>query len=122
MMSPPALLKHLDTSVLADIRALGTAGEDVLAERARLFCTEVPGQLTALLTAVDACDAESAWQIAHRVKGTAQSIGAWQMARICGTVEYAADGQALDWATAHAAALVTEFESARLALEQEVRR
>ena len=114
--------EHLDISVLADLRALSTPGQDVLADVTNLFLADVPGQLVALSAAIDAGDVEATWQVAHRLKGTAFSMGAWRMAKICAKVEYAARLEALDLATAHAGELAAEFESTRLALELEVGR
>jgi len=111
---------HLDASVLADLRALGGPGEDVLADVITLFLADVPSQLLALTAAIDAGDVEATWQIAHRLKGSSLAIGAWRMAKICGAVEFAARGETLDRTASHAWELSTEFESTRRALEGEV--
>lgn len=120
MSDPITASEHLDASVLADIRALGVAGEDVLGKVMRIFLADVPIQLTALTTAIEACDGEATWRVAHRLKGTALGMGAWRMANICATVECAARAQTLDGAAAPVAELVAEFELTRLALEREV--
>jgi len=120
MSDPTPASEHLDASVLADIRALGVAGEDVLGKVMRIFLADVPIQLTALTTAIEACDGEAMWRVAQRLKGTSLGMGAWQMANICATIECAARAQTLDGAAARVAELVAEFELTRLALESEV--
>jgi HPt (histidine-containing phosphotransfer) domain-containing protein len=120
MSDPITASEHLDASVLADIRALAISGEDVLAEVMDIFLADVPIQLRALTTALEARDGEATWRVAHRLKGTALGMGAWRMANICATVECAARGQALEGVAAGLAELVAEFESTRLALEREV--
>ena len=111
---------YLDTSILADLRALSSPGQDVLADVMRLFLADVPVQLVALTAAIDTCDVVTTGQVAHRLRGSALSMGAWRMAKICGMVECAARLETLDPAAAHAAELAAEFESTRLALELEV--
>jgi HPt (histidine-containing phosphotransfer) domain-containing protein len=120
MIEPIAPSEHLDPAVVADLRALGIPGEDVLADVISLFLADVPSQLSALATALEACDCEATWQVAHRLKGTALGMGAWRMAKMCATVEYWARGEALARAAEHAVELVTEFEATCRALEQEV--
>lgn len=120
MIDPIAQSEHLDAAVVADLRALGIPGEDVLADLMSVFLADVPSQLLALTVALEACDGEATWQVAHRLKGTALGMGAWRMAKICATVEYSARALALDRAAARLGELVAEFESTRVALELEV--
>ena len=121
MAQPVTLAADLDTSVVADLRALSSPGENVLAEVVNLFLEDATTQLSAMAAAIGARNAQAVRRIAHRLKGSALSIGAVGMASTCGTVESAAREEALDRAAAHAADLIAEFESTRLALEREMR-
>jgi HPt (histidine-containing phosphotransfer) domain-containing protein len=120
MIATTTLSAHLDATVIADIRELGSPGHDVLADLMNIFVNEVAELLPRLSAAIAAGGEEAAWQIAHRLKGTALGMGAWQMAGICGAIEQAARGGALGQAAATAIDLVAEFECACLALKQEV--
>jgi HPt (histidine-containing phosphotransfer) domain-containing protein len=122
MMDPASPSSCLDAAVVAEIRALSGPGEDVLAEVLALFIADVPQQLAGLRAALHAQDATTARQIAHRLKGTALGIGARQMGSVCALVENAARAGDLTAAAGHADPLDDAFESARMALEQEVRR
>ena len=120
MIDPIRQSAHLDPSVVADLRALGSATEDVLGEVIGLFLGDVPLQLSALTVALEAADGEATWQVAHRLKGSALGMGAWRMAQICAAVEAAARARAFDGIPARLTELVAEFESTRAALEEEV--
>ncbi len=116
-ISPP---EHLDRSVLADIRALGSPDEDVLGEAASLFIGEIPGRLWALVDAIHADSAESVRSIAHRLQESSLDMGTSRMANICLAIEAAASWPALDRAAEHAVELAAVFESTRLALTCEL--
>jgi histidine phosphotransfer protein HptB len=122
MIQPHTPSPYLDASVLADIRAISSPAENILAEVVGSFVAEVPGQILDLLAAIDACDAEKASRIAHSLKGTALGLGAFRMAQICGAVEQAARAGGLDRAATSAHTLPAEYESTRIALAREVAR
>ena len=112
---PPAVL---DVSVMAAIRALGSAGEpDVYTEVARLFLADVPIHLSALSAAISAKRTDSVGSIAHRLRGGALEMGALRMAPLCAAIEYAARAGSLEHAAAQAECLDREFAVARAALE-----
>ena len=121
MIDPPTPSTCLDGSVLAEIRALGGPGEDVLAEIVAIFVGDVPHLLVKLRAALAAGDLEATRQIAHRLKGTALGTGARRMAAACGAVEQAARDGNLARAAEFATTLDAEFDCARVALEREVR-
>jgi HPt (histidine-containing phosphotransfer) domain-containing protein len=113
--SPPAVL---DVSVMAAIRALGSADEpDVFTEVAQLFLADVPVHLEALRAAIAASRADQVEQIAHRLRGGALEMGALRMAPLCATLEHSAREGSLQQAEARLEGLHREFAVARTALE-----
>ena len=117
MVEPPTPSRCLDPTVVAEIRALSSPGEDVLAEIVGIFLADVPQQFQGLRAALAAGDLETTRQIAHRLRGTALGTGARRLADVCALVENAARDGDLDRAAAHAATLDDEFHCARVALE-----
>ncbi len=121
MALPAPEIPVLDISVMAAIRALGDPGEpDVYAEVARLFLVDVPIHLSSLAAAIARADADSVWQIAHRLRGSALELGAVRMAPLCAAIEHAARAGSLEHASAQAESLEREFAAARLELEQAI--
>jgi len=118
---PAPEIPVLDISVMAAIRALGDPGEpDVYAEVAHLFLVDVPIHLSSLAAAIARGDADSVWQIAHRLRGSALELGAVRMAPLCAAIEHAARAGSLEHASAQAESLEREFAAARLELEQAI--
>jgi HPt (histidine-containing phosphotransfer) domain-containing protein len=116
--SPPAAPAVLDVSVMAAIRALGSAGEpDVYTEVAQLFLADVPVHLAALRDAIAARRADQVEQIAHRLRGGALEMGALRMAPLCAALELSARGGSLHQAEDSLESLHREFAVARAALE-----
>jgi HPt (histidine-containing phosphotransfer) domain-containing protein len=110
----------LDQAVLADIRALGGAGENILADVKNLFVEDTANQLARLTDALRTGVTEAVWQVAHRLKGSALAIGASQLAKICAGVEDAARAGELGRAAIGARALIREFAEVSAALTREV--
>ena len=108
----------LDVSVMAAIRALGSAGEpDVYTEVAHLFLADVPVHLAALSAAIAAGHPEQVEQIAHRLRGGALEMGALRMAPLCAALERSAREGSLVRADNDLENLQREFVVARAALE-----
>ena len=111
-------LAVLDVSVMAAIRALGSAGEpDIYTEVAHIFLADVPVRLAALRAAIAAGRPEEVEQIAHRLHGGALEIGALRMAPICAGLERSARARSLLRAEDDLASLEREFAVTRAALE-----
>jgi HPt (histidine-containing phosphotransfer) domain-containing protein len=111
----------LDTSVMANIRALGAPGEpDVFTEVALLFIADVPIHLAALHSAIAADSAQLVGEIAHRLRGGALEMGALRMAPLCAEIEHAARAGSLADGLTRAERLDREFAVARAALEQAI--
>jgi HPt (histidine-containing phosphotransfer) domain-containing protein len=110
----------LDHAVIAELRALGDPDVDLLADVVRAFLDDAPRQLLALGAALDACDAGAIERLAHRLRGSALSVGASQFAARCGDTELAGRHGDLAGAAAAAGGLQSDFETARDALEREL--
>jgi HPt (histidine-containing phosphotransfer) domain-containing protein len=110
----------LDPSVLADIRALDACGDGhVAADVVRIFLTDVSAQLSALREAVQAHDATSIRQIAHRLRGSALMVGASTLAVICAQIEEAGRTGALHDVRSQSRSCELELRRLRPALERE---
>jgi two-component system, sensor histidine kinase and response regulator len=123
VMLPPSESRPavLDVSVMAAIRALGSAGEpDVYTEVAQLFLADVPIHLAALRAAITASRADQVEQIAHRLRGGALEMGALRMAPLCAELEHSARAGCLQHADDNLANLHREFAVARAALEEAI--
>ncbi len=111
----------VDRQVLANLRAeLQMEGEpDVIAELVELFLAGSPKTIGALGAAVAAGNAPGVREAAHRLKGSAASLGAGPLAALCATLEQ----EARAGSVANAPHLVPDLEAeyarvaAALALE-----
>jgi HPt (histidine-containing phosphotransfer) domain-containing protein len=112
----------LDPAVIAELRALSGPGEDLLAEIAGVFAEDTPPQIEALRAALAGGDAALAQRVAHRLKGTANGVGARAMGDVAAGVESAARAGDVGRAADAAQALEAAFRAARAALERETGR
>ena len=110
----------LDHAVIAQLRTLGEPGVDLFADVVRAFLDDAPRQLLALDGALDAGDTKAIERVAHRLRGSALSVGAGQFAARCGDTERSARDGDLAGAAAAAAGLKPDFDVARAALEREL--
>jgi len=82
----------LDHAVIADLKELcEDTGEDVIAQLLEVFFAELPDRLAAVHALARAGELTAVSRDAHRMKGSAVSIGAQRMAQICGALEMAAE-------------------------------
>ena len=107
----------IDRSVLDELRALGSPGDDLLAEVIGVFLAEGPGQVRSVNDALASRDAAAIQRAAHRLKGSALGLGARQLAALVGEVELAARAGDAERATSAAAGLDAAFEAARVSLK-----
>jgi HPt (histidine-containing phosphotransfer) domain-containing protein len=113
---------HLDYQLLEDLSALSGPGEDMLGDLKDLFLSESRTQLAILARMLEAWDARAVSEVAHRLKGSALTMGASQLAKICSGIEDAAREGDRNRARADAPALATEFADVAAALDQMVMR
>jgi len=112
----------LDQGVLAELRALSGAGQDLLAEVVGVFVDEAPRQIQALQAALAGGDAALVLRAAHRLKGSANGVGARAMGDVAAAIESAARGGDVGRAAREAQGLAEAFDAARAALEREIGR
>lgn len=94
--------------------------ENLLADVVALFLAGTPAEIRELGAALDARDPPSAYRLAHRLKGSARSVGARQVGDLAAAIEAAAQGGDIDGASAPFADLEPAFDAAREALEREI--
>jgi HPt (histidine-containing phosphotransfer) domain-containing protein len=110
----------LDRTVLAELRALGEPGEDLLGDVVREFLKQARTLVDGIAAALDAANAHDAERAAHRLKGSSLSVGARRLAAVCDAVERAARAGNLAAAREAAGGLEAGFASTRTALEREI--
>ena len=113
---------HLDYQLLEDLSALSGPGEDMLGDLKDLFLSESREQLAILARMLEAGNARAVGEVAHRLKGSALTMGASQLAKICSGIEDAGREGNLNRAGADASALAAEFADVAAALDQMVPR
>lgn len=107
----------IDEGVLTGLRVLGDDdGQAFVADLSAMFLDDVPAKIDALRTAVLAGDSTTIYGAAHGLKGSCATMGAIEMARLCGQLEQKAEesgasaGMLLD-------SLDAEFVRVRLRLQ-----
>jgi len=89
-----------------------------VAELVELMIEQTPRMLKQLREAIHELDAEAAFQIAHRIKGSAGTVGAVGIAGICGELEAAARAGELEAALRLSTRLDETFGRTRTLLEE----
>ena len=112
----------LDSAVLAELRSLSGPGEDLLADVVAVFREDAPRQIRDVQAALAAGDVTAVQRTAHRLKGTANGVGARAMGHVAAAIESAARAGDVGGAAAAAQGLEDAFHTARAALEREVDR
>jgi two-component system sensor histidine kinase/response regulator len=95
-------------------------GTDVLAELVGLFGTQIPVLVENLRSAVQAGDAESVSAHAHKLKGSAVTLAAVQIAELCDELESRASRQLLEGAELLVEQIHSSFQRAHTSLLAEV--
>ena len=113
----------VDRAVLANLRAeLQMEGEpDVIEELVGLFLAGSPATLRALGVAIAAGNAPGVREAAHRLKGSAASLGAGPLAALSGALEKDARAGSVAGAPQLLPALEAEYARVAAALEAEIR-
>ena len=107
----------LDSAVRERLeQALG--GPEALDELAELLIEQTPAAIDDIRRCVREGDAEALFQSAHRIRGSAGTVGAVGMAAICSELEVAARAGELEGALEALARLEQAFAATRALLEQ----
>jgi PAS domain S-box-containing protein len=110
----------LDLTVLAGLRQLREAGgADPLAELIDLFLQDTPLRVRKMRVDLDRGDPQGLKAAAHSLKGSANNMGARQLAKLCGAVEQAAAKNDLTTIGILLPEVAAEFEKVRERLETE---
>ena len=112
-------MEAIDCNILDWIRC-DEGGSSVLVEITEIFLQETPGRLANLRQAIEKADAKTIEMIAHRLKGSSATLGAKQMAKLCGELEKQGRTGSLLNAVTFMAQLESEFEHVHKALTKEV--
>ena len=114
---PPDPVAALDDTTVARLRAMGTdRNGPVLAQIARLYLAQLPRRLVALRAHLAAGDAAAIGREAHGLKGMSDSVGAREVAQVCGRIEH--DVRAGEAPDARLPALEAAVERAVAAITQ----
>lgn len=110
----------LDMTTLDQLRGLQDEGEDdLLTELIDLFIADVPGRVTAIAAAIADGDWRALAERAHSLKGSAATLGAVHLARLCARLEaMGADASARP----QAGAVLAEIEKHYLVVCEALRR
>lgn len=110
----------VDISVLTSFEEEHADGEpDIVIELIDLYLNDVPPRLKAMRDALIQEDKQSLRRIAHNLKGSSSSLGAGQMALLCGQIESNVDAALLEEVNASLASVEQEFERVRSAFVAE---
>lgn len=110
----------VDISLLTSFEVEHVDGEpDLVVELIDIFLEDVPQRLKAMRDAVTLRDATSLRGLAHSLKGSSSSLGACQLAVLCGGLEASANDLALDVDSTFLNRVEQEFERVRLAFTAE---
>jgi len=116
---PFAAISHLpvlDTAVVERLATTRAPGQGSLAEVAlTMFLEGTPAQFAELQGALECGDGSRVWQVAHRLKGEANTIGADQLAALCAQLEALVQADRLTQAGPFVAALPAALERVRAA-------
>lgn len=132
-LNPRAPAVVLEASVPANDATLSIHAGDPAADEPMLtevrrsprllqtFLRTVPAQVTALVQAAAAGDLTVTRGQAHKLKGSASSIGALRMSKLCETIQFAADRGEAEHLAAWTQLVATAMQELAMALEAELR-
>lgn len=119
---PWADVPTLDRSVLEELREYSSEEQDLAEELIDLFLDDSPKQLMALRRALQDTDRGEVEKRSHRLKGSAGSIGAARLRKICEALESAAREGSEPTSAATDADVAAELEALREALSSFTKR
>jgi HPt (histidine-containing phosphotransfer) domain-containing protein len=110
----------LDTSVLAELRALGEGSEqNFVVELIDLFLHDAPARRAGIARAVEEHDARALVQVSHQFRGSSGNLGAYRLATLCERLEMAGKENRLEDSAALFSALEEELARVTVLLEGE---
>jgi|GEM_PF-348365 len=108
----------LDANTLAELHdLLGDQAPQVIAELSDLFVKSAADLLAQMRIALQTQDSGKLYRAAHTLKPSCSHLGAVRFAAMCETLERMGKAEQLEGASEKLAALETEFERVKLALE-----
>ena len=121
MLTGQGRMDVIDLNTIAALRELREGGEsDLLAELIDLFLQDAPERIAGMRAAIEGNDWPRLAERAHSLKGSASSLGAVQMAHLCGQLEAMGYGRVERAAAGGVQAeLEQQFALVRDALERE---
>ena len=111
-VTPPDIDMPIDPAVLDKLRRLQGGTEDITVKLGELFARDTGRRLVELRSAVNRADAPGVARLAHAIKGSAASLGAQIVVRICTDIEARAEAVDLGAAPAWLDELEREFARA----------
>ncbi len=105
----------LDEAVVADLEALG---EKVLPELLSLYFQQAPREIAELKKAYSCADAATVAGLAHKLKGSSNSVGATHVSRVAGKLEACAKGKGLKNAGGLLQSLATAVDETEAAFRE----
>jgi CheY-like chemotaxis protein len=109
----------VDRTVLLGLREFQVPGEeDPVAELIGLFLRDAPARVAGIRAALEAGDAQAVERVAHALKGSAATLGAYALGDLCAQLEDLADTGTLAGAAEVVEAVAAAFERARPVLEE----
>lgn len=109
----------LDLAVLSSFRQeMGEMGDDVVGELITCYLAETPRLLQALHSAISHHDVQTIQRIAHGLKASSASLGAFSLSQRCRDLEAVALNASIDQIKAMVACLESEYEGVDAALKQ----
>lgn len=117
-MQSKAPLAVIDREIIRSLRQLNTIGQvDIIQQLKAIFFTQGADTLEALLEAVEAKDLVQAAAMAHKLKGSAGTIGAVKLAALCEQAECLAQDKKFNELEPLLEEVYLSFEAAREALQ-----
>jgi signal transduction histidine kinase/ligand-binding sensor domain-containing protein/DNA-binding response OmpR family regulator len=110
----------IDYSVLAELRGEGEEEHQSFTTLVFTYLDESQRQLTKLREAIEMADAKIIMEVAHGLKGSSASLGVVRISTLCFSLEKQGRAGSINNSSEILAQLEAEFESVRMALENEV--
>lgn len=109
----------IDLKAISELRNLpGEGGPSALAELIGIFLEDLPKKTDEIESALRQAGFDELGRVAHALRGAASSIGAAQLALLCGSVVDAVRGGRFDEARTRCRALLDEVPRTRAVLQQ----
>jgi CheY-like chemotaxis protein len=114
--SSDQLLPAIDTEILHQLKLLSSGGDDLVIEVINSYLLDAPQRLQAIASAIAAGELVRVSQAAHAMRSLSASIGATQLANLCGVAESMARHQQSDISPSLLMQIQTEYDRVTTAL------